>query len=180
MENPGTSAGHMSSLVEKLQARTEQTLQEIERLTDEQFKTLSESLSASSRNALATTESDIVREIEAMRSRLTVNCNTVSLLFGSRLLQMSLLGFALMTGLFAGGWGLMAWMGNKVQTLNQEISTSSQAKNIEKQTLSKLRRKTWGVQLETIDGKKYIILDKGSKVTTTATTRDGRQALELE
>ena len=180
MENLGISPGHMSSLVEKLQARTEQTRQEMEKLTDDQFKLLSESLSASSRNALATTESDIVREIEAMRSRIAINCNTVSLLFGSRFLQMALLGFALMTGLFAGGWGVMAWMCSQVQTLNQKISTLSQEKDIEEQNLSKLRRKTWGVQLETIDGKKYIILDQGSKVTTTATTRNGRQALELK
>jgi cell division protein FtsB len=180
MENPGTSPGHMSSLVEKLQARTEQTRQEIKKLTDEQFKTLSESLNASSRNALSTTEAGIAREIEAMQSRLTANCKTVSLLFGSRLLQMFMLGFALIVGLFAGGWGLMAWMGSQVQTLNQEISRLSQAKEIEEQNLSKLHRKTWGIQLETIDGKKYIILDQGSKVTTTATTRDGRQALELK
>ena len=180
MENPGTSPGHMSSLVEKLQARTEQTRQEMEKLTDDQFKLLSKSLSESSRNALTTTESDIAREIEAMRSRLSAKFSTVSLLFGSRLLQMCLLGFALMTGLFVGGWGVMAWMGSQVQTLNQEISSLSQAKEIEQQTLSKLHRKTCGIQLETIDGKKYIILDKGSKVTTTATTRDGRQALELK
>jgi cell division protein FtsB len=180
MENPGTSQGHMSSLVEKLQARTEQTRQEIEKLTDEQFKTLSESLSASSRNALSTTESDIAREIEAMRSRLSAKCSTVSLLFGSRLLQMFLLGLAMLLGLLAGGWGLMAWLGSQVQALNQEISTLSQAKEIEQQTLSKLHRKTWGIQLETVDGKKYIILDQGSKATTTATTRDGRQALELK
>jgi hypothetical protein len=91
-----------------------------------------------------------------------------------------LLGFALMTGLFAGGWGIMAWMGGQVQTLNQEISTLSQAKEIEQQNLSKLHNKTWGIQLETIDGMKYIILDPGVKVTRTATTMDGRQALELK
>ena len=180
MENPGVSPGHVSSLVEKLQARTEQTRQEMEKLTDDQFKLLSKSLSESSRNALTTTESGIAREIEAMQFRLTANCKTVSLLFGSRLLQMFMLGFALIVGLFAGGWGLMAWMGSKVQTLNQEISTLSQAKEIEQQTLSKLQGKTWGIQLETIDGKRYIILNQGSKVTTTATTRDGRQALELK
>ena len=74
----------------------------------------------------------------------------------------------------------MAWMGSQVQTLNQEIASLSQAKEIEQQTLSKLHRKTWGIQLEIIDGKKYIILDQVSKVTTTTTTRDGRQALELK
>jgi len=170
----------MSSLVDKLQARTEKTRQEIEKLTDDQFKLLSESLSASSRNALSTTESDIASEIEAMRSRLMVNCNTVSSLFGSKLLQTCLMGVALLTGLSVGSWGLMAWMGSKVQTLHQEISVLRQTKETEQQTLAKLQGKTWGVQLETIEGKKFIIITKGAKITTTATTRDGRQALELE
>ena len=180
MENPGISPGHVSSLVEKLQARTEQTRQEMEKMTDDQFKLLSKSLSESSRNVLTTTEADIAREIEAMRFRLSAKCSTVSLLFGSRLLQMFLLGIALMTGLFAGGWGVMAWMGSQVQTLKQEISTLNQAKDIEQQTLSNLHHKTWGIQFQTIDGKRYIVLDPGLKVTRTATTTDGRQALELK
>jgi hypothetical protein len=74
----------------------------------------------------------------------------------------------------------MAWMDSKVQTLHQEISVLRQIKETEQQTLAKLQGKVWGVQLETIEGKRFIIIAKGSKITTTATTKDGRQALELE
>ena len=60
MPNTGTS---LTSLAERLKAKTEQERQEMENLTQQQFSALSESLRQSSQNVLSTTEAAILHQL---------------------------------------------------------------------------------------------------------------------
>jgi intein/homing endonuclease len=77
---------HLNSLTERIKAKTEQDTQEIETLTRQQFENLSRSLSESSKNALSTTESIILKNISALEQTIISRCQVLSWAFSKKCL----------------------------------------------------------------------------------------------
>lgn len=181
MPNTGTTTNGnaLSTLAERIRARTEQERQEIEALTRQQFNALQQSLHESSKHALDTTEAAIQSRLTALEKDVARRCGMLTWMFGKRFLQALLLSFALCLGLILGGWGLMRWKTNQIVTLNQESAQLKTYIAALEKTVEQLEAKTWGLELtESKDGR-FIILPPKATLKT-GWTFGTRQAAKLE
>ncbi len=181
MENTGniTNGNSLSTLTERIRAKTEQDRQEIEILTQQQFNSLSENLSASSKNALSSTETAIQAQLAALEKSVASRCGILSRMFGKRFLQALLLSFALFLGLTLGGWGLIQWETGRILSLRQEASQLQSTVTALEKTAAQWEAKTWGLELTENDKGRFIIIP--SKMTIkTNWTLGNRQAIKVE
>ena len=159
MENTGntTSGNSLSSLAERIKAKSEREAQEVENLTRLQFESLSRSLAASSKNALSTTESAILSGMSSLEKQIASRCRIMNVAFGKTCLQACLLMFCalLITSLFS--WGVMRLFLNEAQNLRQEIATLKADKAALEQTVGILEKKTWGLTLYEDQTGRFII-----------------------
>jgi hypothetical protein len=175
MENNGTS---LSSLAERLKARTERETQEIENLTRQQFERLNRSLTESSKNALSTTESVILSGLSNLESEIASRCRIMSKAFGKTCLQAGLVMFGLILALGLMGWVMLSLFRGEAQDLRQEIATLKAGKEAWERDFPPIQRAFPGLALHQQSGKNYLILPEGMKVLSTGTL-GSREALEI-
>jgi cell division protein FtsB len=158
MENNGTS---LSSLAERLKARTEQETREIESLTRQQFENLNRNLSESSKNALNTTESAILKSIADLESNITSRNQSLSQAFNRKYWLAWLLsgGVLLVTALTV--WGLLILSRYQIAGLRQEVAALS----ARKETLEAESARIWGafkgLEPYRAEGKDYLLTPEG-------------------
>ena len=176
MQNNGTS---LSSLAERMKAKTEQERREIENLTRQQFNSLQQNLSESSKNALSTTEAVILSQLSVLEKNVANRCCILNWMFGKRLLQALLLSCVLFLSLTLGGWGLVHWETSRMLNLRQETEQLKAHIAALETTATQLRDKTWGLELTESKEGRFIILP--AKITPkTGWTFGNRQAIKLE
>ena len=147
--NNGTS---ITSLTERLKAKTAQDTQEIEALIQEQLKRLSESLSESSENALSTTATAIRGYLSRLEKEIASNCRIMSLTFGKKWLQVAVLSLSLILGTALSGWVLITLAESKVVNLRREIAELTAKKEGLEKTIA-----SWPLRLEGLETGRFII-----------------------
>ncbi len=181
MENTGntTNGNSLSTLAERIRAKTEQDRQEIEALTRQQFNSLSENLNASSKNALSSTEVAIQAQLAVLEKSVTSRCAILNWMFGKRFLQALFLSFALFLGLTFGGWSLIQWETSRILSLRKETAQLQSTVAALEKTAAQWEAKTWGLELTENDKGRFIIIP--AKITIkTGWTLGNRQAIKLE
>ncbi|WP_051257978.1 hypothetical protein [Desulfovibrio cuneatus] len=163
MPNTGTS---LTSLAERLKAKTEQERQEMEILTQQQFSALSESLRQSSQNALSTTEAAILHQLGKLEQTLTCQCRTLSRAFLWKNLQALLITVSILLGAGLSGWGLMALAEGKITSLHNEITALSERKETLEAQTAQLWSTFKGLEpFQDKDNKRYLLTPEGWTLT---------------
>ena len=176
MPNTGNS---LTSLAERMRAKTEQDRQELEALTRQQFDALSKSLRQSSTAALRTTEAAIQEKLGKLEENVASRCHTLSWTFGKKWLQALILSMALLTGTALGGWGVVTLFTRRIMALQGEIQSLHASKAELESTVGQLEKRTWGLKLlENQDGRFIILPPKSS--AQTGWTVGKQQAVKLE
>jgi hypothetical protein len=175
MENNGKS---LSSLAERLRAKTEQETREIGNLTRQQFENLNRNLSESSKNALSTTESVIRSNLSNLETEISLRCRIMSKAFGKTCLQAGLAMFGLILALGLMGWAMLSLFRGEAQDLRQEIAALKTGKEAWERDFPPIQRAFPGLALHQQNGKSYLVLPEGMKVLSTGTL-GSREALEI-
>jgi len=175
MESNGTS---LQSLAERIRAKTEQDAQEIETLTRQQFESLSRSLSASSKNALNTTENAIRNSITELEKNITSRFQSLGDMFNWKYLYSVILsgGIVLATLILCGG--LITMYHHRITDLRQEIVELKAQKETWDRDFPPIQRAFSGLELYQSEGKQYLLLPEG-RIFRMAGTVGKREALEL-
>lgn len=176
MPNTGNS---LTSLAERMRAKTEQDRQELEALTRQQFDALSKSLRQSSTAALRTTEAAIQEKLGKLEENIASRCQTLNWAFGRKWLQALLLSMALLVGTALGCWGVATLLTHRIMALQGEIQNLNASKVELENTAGQLEKRTWGLKLlENQDGRFIILPPKTS--AHTGWTVGKQQAVKLE
>ena len=107
MNGSSQENSNLSTLAQRIKAKTEQGRQEIEALTQQQFSVLQRNLSESSKNALSTTEAAILAQLGNLESSISSRSRTLHRAFGWTCLRGLLLSLSILTGAGLGSWGLL-------------------------------------------------------------------------
>ena len=152
---------HLNSLTERIKAKTERDTQEIETLTRQQFENLSRSLSESSKNALNTTESNILKNIAILEQTISSRCQVLSHAFDKRYWMAWILsgGIILATVLLC--WGLITLSRHQIADLRQEIAALTEQKSVLETVNTKLAEAYPGLGIHLQDGRSYLLLPEG-------------------
>jgi hypothetical protein len=175
MENNGTS---LQSLAERIRAKTEQDSQEIESLTRQQFESLSRNLSASSKNALNTTENAIRSSIAELEKNITSRFLILGDMFSRKYLYSILLSAGILMLTVFTCWGLITLYRYQIAELRQEIAGLKAQKELWDRDFPLLQRAFSGLELYQAEGKNYLLLPVG-RTPRMAGTVDKREAWEI-
>jgi hypothetical protein len=165
----------MTSLTERIRAKTEEETREVETLIREQLKRLSVNFTESSSAALSTTENAIRDRLSNLEEEISSRCRIMSLAFGKKLLQAGLLSFSLALGACLAGWGLITQAEKKVLNLQQKISELSARKESLEKTIA-----SWPLTLKDRENGRFIIPFPPHTLKGNNWTSDGQQAWKLE
>ena len=163
------NTGNLNSLAERMKAKMEQDRREMESQTRQQFDALSKSLSASSKNALNTTDDAIQHHFASLERNVTSRCRMLSAAFGWKCLQALVITLCILTGATFGGWGLMTLAGNKATALQREITTLSERKTALEIQSAALWATFKGLESYQADGKDYLLTPEGWKIIRAGT-----------
>jgi hypothetical protein len=167
-------------LAKRLKDKAEQERIETEKLFADELETLRSSLQASSKNALATMESVIAKDITAATTNLTQHFRLLSLAYGRSWIRTGLLGLALMLGITFGGWSLAAWMDYRLSSYRTDLAQLKQDCQERQRTLAALKSETWNLELlEDKDGR-FIVLPPGVKPNPQFWNIGMKKAIKLE
>jgi len=176
----------IGDLSNKLKERISQDREKLEQIAHDEFASLQQSLSASSKNALATIEADINTKLgsmsEAISNRLALlesRTGTLQKTLVASWAKSTALGLCLLLGLTLGAWGLSATMSARILTLWSELRELQQSRADLEQTVSNLERKTWGIRLVAKDQGKFIVLPPKTSIKT-GWTIGNNEAIKLE
>lgn len=177
MPETGNSTGEkLSSLADRLKAKTEEERRTTEKMIEDNFENLSLSLNASTKmiedsfknsslnltvsakNALGIIERAIWDEAMHTNRNVTAHVKLLNNGFMKHWLMCALLGLGLMLGMFAGGFGLTRLALYHLNSLRTELTSLKQQIATEKTSLRQIQSQTWGLELlETAQGR-FIIL----------------------
>ena len=155
------SNGNLTSLAERIRAKTEQDAQEIESLTRKQFESLSKSLSASSKAALSTTESAIHSNIAELEKNLTSRFQSLEQTFNRKYLYSILLSAGILMTTVCTCWGLITLYRYQITDLRQEIASLKEMKAAWDRDFPPIQRAFSGLELYQASGKNYLLLPTG-------------------
>jgi hypothetical protein len=113
---------HLNSLTERIKAKIEQDTLEIETMSRQQFENLSRSLSESSKNALSTTESIILKDILDLGTDYQLPLPNLELGLRQEMPASLPADHLHYYGSGVTGWGLIALTRSEVTNLRQEIA----------------------------------------------------------
>ena len=164
---------NVTSLSEKLKAKTELDRLEIETMIKSELEKLAISLKTQSEDVLSTTLVDIQKQIDSkteplvkMLSEIQTEASKLNALTTKAWLRPALISVAILASISIACWGLSAYISMIIESqINQKVELSNQIAVLEA-TVSKLEAKTMGVTIiESKDGK-FLVLPEGMTATT--------------
>lgn len=169
----------LTTLAERLKAKTEQERQEAETLIRQNFTALSQSLSASSKDALHTTEAAIRDSLSDTEKKISSQCRIMGQLF-SRQYRLALawsVGILLLT--IGTAWGLIALSRYRITALESEIAVLTEQKRTLEEGYAKVWRTFKGLEAYHAEGKDYLLTAKGWSIVLAGTvgSRDAWQVV---
>ena len=172
------SNGNLTSLAERIRAKTEQDAQEIENLTRKQFENLSKSLSASSKAALSTTESAIHSNIAELEKNLISRFQSLGQTFNRKYLYSICLSAGILMMTVCTCWGLITLYRYQITDLRQEIANLKEMKAAWDRNFPLIQRAFSGLELYQAAGKSYLLPPTGWTFREAGTVGK-RNALEM-
>jgi hypothetical protein len=172
------NTGNLTTLAERIRAKTEQDAKEIESLTRQQFESLSRSLSESSRTALSTTENAIRSSIAELEKNITSRFLSLGNIFNRKYLLSIRLSGGILVLAFLTAWGMFAMTRYQIEQLQQEIAELKAEKAAWDRDFPPLQRTFSGLELYQSGGKNYLLLPEG-RTARMAGTVGKREALEI-
>jgi len=170
--------GNLTTLAERLRARTEQDAQEMENLTRQQFESLSRSLAASSKTALSTTESTILKNITDMEQNINSRCQSLGTMFGRKYMYAILLSAGILALTVLSAWGLITLYRYQIMDLQREIAALKMQKEIWDRDFPPIQKAFSGLELYRAEGKNYLLLPQGRTIRMAGTV-DKQEAWEI-
>lgn len=154
----------VSSLAEKLRARTEKERQETEALFQENVHALQQHLQASSKNALATTENVIFESLTQLEQNISSRCRTMGTVF-SRPYRVALLWSCVSLIVSALSiWGLLILSQYRIKGLEQEISNLSARREQLKAQNAALWNSFKRLEPYQAEGRTYLLTPAGQQI----------------
>ena len=172
------NTGNMTSLAERIRARTEQDAQEVESLTRQQFESLSRSLAESSKTALSTTENAIHNSIAELEKNITSRCLSLGAMFSRKYLYSILLSAGILMLTVLTCWGLITLYRYQITDLQQEIAGLKAQKEIWDRDFPPIQRAFSGIILHQENGRNYLILPE-RMAARSGGTLEKREAWEI-
>jgi hypothetical protein len=157
-EAGNSTGGKLSSLTDRLKAKTEEERQITEKMIEDCFENLSVNLTASAKNALDTIETAIRHEVWDVKRNVMTHIKLLNSGLMEHWLAAALLGLALMLGLFIGGLGMTKLAQHYLSSLRVELSDLKHQMATEKTTLRQIHSQTWGLELVEVKEGRFIIL----------------------
>ena len=103
--------GMQETLTERLKKKTEEELQQVEKIFEENLQNLSRQLQKSSTKELATIENAIKTETETANSNLNRHYKVLSRAYGKEWIRSALITLSMMTGILIASWGAFQGFG---------------------------------------------------------------------
>ena len=178
MESSGTSQNSLSSLAERIKAKTEQERQEVETLTQQQFSALSANLQQSSKNALSTTEAAILKEIVEMEKNITSRCQSLGSMFSKKYLYSILLSAGILSLTVLTCWGLITLYQYRITDLRREMVGLTGERDALEAKNTALWNTFKGLEPYQVEGKHYLLTPKGLIIRSAGTVGQ-REAWEI-
>ena len=172
------NTGNLTTLAERIKAKTEQDAQEFESLTRQQFESLNRSLSASSKNALSTTENAILKSIADMERNINSRCQSLGTMFSRRYFHAILLSAGILALTVLTAWGLITLYRYQITDLQREIAALKVQKEIWDRDFPPIQKAFSGLELYRAEGKSYLLLPQGRTIRMAGTV-DKQEAWEI-
>ena len=168
------NTGNLTTLAERIRAKTEKDTQEIENLTRQQFESLSRSLSESSKNALSTTENVIRNSIAELERNITSRFLSLGHIFNRKYLYSILLSAAILAATMLTCWGLIALSRYQITDLRREMADLSARKAELENTIA-----AWPMKARNDSNGRFIVPTPPHTLKS-EWTFDGQTAWKLE
>ncbi len=154
-------------LTSRLRSRLEADRKEIEETAARELARLGENLSAVRSGALRSIEADTVEATERMRELLM-----------RAWLRPLVVGMSLFLGICGGSWATMHWLSRSIDSRFETLAEVKLRIVRARDTLAVMHETTWGVELQEINGDRYVLLPVGTPGRP-AFTMDGRPYMKL-
>ena len=156
-----------SDLTSRLRSRLEADRKEIEETATRELRRLGESLSAVRSDALRSIEADTVEATGRMRELLM-----------RAWLRPLVVGMSLFLGICGGSWATMHWLSRSIDSRSETLAEVNLRILRARDTLAVMHETTWGVELQEINGDRYVLLPADT-LGRPAFTMDGRPYMKL-
>ena len=156
-----------NDLTSRLRSRLEDDRKEIEETATRELRRLGESLGAVRSDALRSIEADTVEATERMRELLM-----------RAWLRPLLVGMSLFLGICGGSWATMHWLSRSIDSRIETLAEVKLRILRARDTLAVMHETTWGVELQEINGDRYVLLPADTPGRP-AFTMDGRPYMKL-
>ena len=156
-----------SDLTSRLRSRLEADRKEIEKTATRELRRLGESLSAVRRDALRSIEADTELATGRMRELLM-----------RAWLRPLVVGMSLFLGICGGSWATLHWLSRSIDSRIETLAEVKLRTLRARDTLAVMHETTWGVELQEINGDRYVLLPAGTPGRP-AFTMDGRPYMKL-
>ena len=173
------NTGNLNSLAERIRAKTEQDRQEAETLTRQQFDTLSQSLSESSKNALSTTEAAILSGIADMEKNITSRCRSLGEMFNRKYLLSIVLSAGILFLTVVTCCGLITLYQHRITDTRRELAELTREKDALQTQCNRIWDTFKGLEPHHAEGKDYLLLPAGRKFQFVGLMPDKREAWEI-
>ncbi len=162
--NETSSPGDLTS---RLKSRLEADRKEIEEAATRELERLGESLSAVAGDALRSIEADTEEATGRMRELLM-----------RAWLRPLVVGMSLFLGICGGSWATMHWLSRSIDSRIETLAEVKVRIVRARDTLAVMHETTWGIELQEINGDRYVLLPVGTPGRP-AFTMDGRPYMKL-
>ena len=156
-----------NDLTSRLKSRLEADRKEIEETAARELRRLGESLSAVRSDALRSIEADTEEATGRMRELLM-----------RAWLRPLVVGMSLFLGICGGSWATMHWLSRSIDSRIETLAEVKLRTLRARDTLAVMHETTWGVELQEINGDRYVLLPVGTPGRP-AFTLDGRAYMKL-
>ena len=156
-----------SDLTSRLRSRLEADRKEIEETAKRELARLGENLSAVASGALRSIEADTEVATGRMRELLM-----------KAWLRPLVVGMSLFLGICGGSWATMHWLSRSIDSRIETLAEVKLRTLRARDTLAAMHETTWGIELQEINGDRYVLLPVGTPGRP-AFTMDGRPYMKL-
>ena len=168
------NTGNLTTLAERIRAKTEKDAQEIESLTRQQFESLSRSLSESSKNALSTTENAIRSSIAELEKNITSRFLSLGEIFNRKYLLSIVMSGGILLATICTCWGLIALSRHQITDLRREVAELSTRKTELENSIA-----AWPMTVRNAPNGRFIV-PAPPHTLKSGWTFDGQTAWKLE
>ena len=138
-------------MTERLRQKLETERLEIEQTAGRERRRLGKSLNGVASDALHSIEDD-----------MAVSTGRIHVLLMRAWLRPLVMGLSLFLGISGGSWATMHWLSASIESRIETVAILNVNIKRARETLAQMEQTTWGVTLNEIEGKRFVVLPAGS------------------